>query len=136
MVFAHPDAFAYVYWENPGPDTYSLAPVAITSIPGPYFPGYRRLDVTVQNVSRRMLPKDYNFINLLVANENHSPQSTTISYGVGGAPSPSEAAAPNPALKPGATRKSSTTISVTPYPSGYTANVIYVAAWLVVSRRR
>lgn len=141
MKFEPPDSFAYVYWENPGPDTHSLIPVAITTGPVPWFPSDRRLVVTVKNVSRRTIPKDFNFVNVLsayknvnvlVADKNRDHHSTIITYGVGGTPLPSEAAAPNPPLKPGATRKGSITISPTPYPSGYTAEVIYVAIWPVV----
>ena len=126
------DAFAYVYWENPGPDTHSLVPVALTTKPVPWFPSIRRLEVTVKNASRRTIPKDFGFVNMLAADKNRGPHDTVITYGVGGTPLPSEAAEPHPAWKPGATRKSSTIISPTPYPSGYTAEVIYVAVWPVV----
>lgn len=127
------DTLSQIYQEDPGPDTGRLVPIAATPISAYRRPprGYN-LDLTVQNVSRRTLPKDRSFINTVGASRNFNSQSSVINYGVGGAPFPPDMAVPDPPWKPGATRRLTVTVFMPP-DTGY---MLYVAVWPVVSRRR
>lgn len=126
------DVMNNIYPEYPGPDTHSLVPVALTPVAPLPPPKIGFLNLTVQNVSRRTIPRYCNYVNLLVASKTFSPQRSLIGYTVVGAAAQGETTIPNLPLKPGATRQSSTGISFPPF----TAYTVYVAAWPVVSRRR
>lgn len=128
-----PDLLSNVYAEFIGPDTHSLVPMAVTLLTPVAHQDIGQLNLTVQNISRRTIPKDRNYVNLLIAAKYPAPNGPIVLYGVGGAAVQGETATPNPPLKPGATRGAGGVLTFPPTNAGYT---LYVAVWPVVSRRR